>query len=151
MARFHRFPMTHREPRAAARDCGNDGNGIWVMEVQPGIVCWDQNHFMYAALGMTGLMAYVPLAALTMVEDYDDKIDVRFIPLYHRIEVLTKGVMAFTVSFTNTKSPMYSFPMLGLIALWMVRYLQSSCHSVARPSTFGKRFNMGWRERASAK
>jgi hypothetical protein len=55
-----------------------------------------------------------------MVEKYDDKIDVRFIPLFHRIEVFTKGIMAFFAQFTDTLSPYWSFPPLGLLALWMV-------------------------------
>eukprot|EP01051_Picozoa_sp_SAG22_P004462 SAG22_NODE_240_length_14178_cov_18.579160_1_plen_2540_part_00 len=116
----------------ATVDCAQSQTvpGVWVLEERDDIVCWTGDHFFYATCGLTGLMAYVPLAALTMVEDYDDKIDVRFIPLYHRIEVLTKGIMAFTVSFTNTLSPSYSFPFVGIFALWMViatRMIKPGC------------------------
>ena len=90
----------------ATVDCAQseDDETKWVIEERTDVECWTAGHYWYASAGLTGLMAYVPLAALTMVEDYDDKCDVRFIPLHHRIEVLTKGIMAFTVQVRVTQS-----------------------------------------------
>jgi len=55
---------------AVATEAGNP-NRI-VVELKPAQVCWESDHLIYATIGLTGLMAYVPLA-------------VRFPPLFLRI------------------------------------------------------------------
>jgi hypothetical protein len=90
------------------------------MEDNPEQACWETDHFVYATLGLVGLVAYVPLAALTMVEDYDDAVDIRFTAIYFRFEVLTKGLMAFTMKYTDGSSPYVGFPVIAFLAVVML-------------------------------
>ena len=96
------------------------------MEDNPEQACWESEHFMYATLGLVGLIAYVPLAALTMVEDYDEAIDIMFIPIYFRCEVLAKGLMAFTMKYTDGSSPFIGFPVMAFLAAWMLIITKST-------------------------
>eukprot|EP01043_Picozoa_sp_COSAG02_P011108 COSAG02_NODE_404_length_23022_cov_305.366008_7_plen_2369_part_00 len=104
----------------ATVDCTKGEDGTMVLELKPSQVCWETNHLLYASAGLTGLMAFVPLAALTMVEHENAAMHFRYTPLYHRIEVIVKALMALITQFSNTMSPMYSFPLLMLMSLWMI-------------------------------
>ena len=103
-------------------DCApmGDGSGKMSLELKPSQICWDGPHLMYAAAGLTGLMAFVPLACLTMSEHEDANMHFRYTPLYHRVEVIAKAIMALTCQFSNTMSPVYSFPILCSMSIWMV-------------------------------
>ena len=103
-------------------DCVHDasGEGTWNLELKPSQVCWEGEHLLYAMLGMTGLMAYIPLACLN-VEFVDDlKNDFRYTPLYMRLQIMSKALMAVAVQFTNHLDPIYSLPIVCGIAVYMV-------------------------------
>jgi hypothetical protein len=93
--------------------------GRYYMEAYPSQECWATEHFLFATLGLTGLTAFVPLAALTMTEDYDEGIDIRFTPLFFRCEVLAKGLMSFTMRYTDGYSPFVGFPVMAGLAISM--------------------------------
>eukprot|EP01048_Picozoa_sp_COSAG05_P000545 COSAG05_NODE_15_length_36348_cov_78.369307_6_plen_579_part_00 len=62
-------------------DCTLDpeGSGKTVVELKPTQECWTGDHLMYATVGLTGLMAYVPLACLTMVEHVNQEMHFRYV------------------------------------------------------------------------
>lgn len=93
--------------------------GKTVIELKPAQVCWEGNHLSYAAIGLTGLMSYVPLACLTMVVHEKKGMDFRFTPLYDRLRIISKGIMALICQFTNTITPMVSFPLICCMAVMM--------------------------------
>ena len=104
----------------ATVDCTMGPDGVMVLELKPSQPCWETNQLLYASAGLTGLMAFVPLAALTMVEHEKADMHFRYTPLYHRMEVIAKALMALVTQFSNGMSPMYSFPLLMMMSVWMI-------------------------------
>lgn len=104
----------------ATVDCARNADGQMVLELKPSQVCWETNHLLYASIGLTGMMAFVPLAALTMVEHENEAMHFRYTPLYYRIEIVVKALMVLVTQFSNSMSPMYSFPFLLVMSAWMI-------------------------------
>lgn len=101
-------------------DCTKSPEGFMVLELKPSQQCWDGTHLLYAATGLTCLMSFVPLACLTMTTHEDPTMHFRYTPLYYRVEVIAKGIMAMTTQFTNTMSPIFSFPLIMCMSIWMI-------------------------------
>ena len=113
----------------AGVDCTKNDAGTLILEAQPWQACWEGDHLMYATVGLTGLMAFVPLACLTMGAHEVEGMDFRVTPLYYRVRVLSLGVMAMACQFSNTISPMVCFPIISALALInaMITYVMKPC------------------------
>lgn len=96
------------------------------MTLNPSQSCWEGDHYFFAAVGLTALVAVIPLATLTAEESLSTWVDVRMPPFFTRLENFVKVLMVICVTVFHSFSPLLSFLAVGLLALYMCRVIQQS-------------------------
>eukprot|EP01047_Picozoa_sp_COSAG01_P095477 COSAG01_NODE_26170_length_722_cov_0.568218_1_plen_69_part_10 len=68
------------------------------MTLNPSQSCWEGDHYFFAAVGLTALVAVIPLATLTAEESLSTWVDVRMPPFFTRLENFVKVLMVICVT-----------------------------------------------------
>lgn len=95
--------------------------------------CWTPEHQNLVWPALCALCVYFPSATLTTAIKYSPEEDIRYVFLYNRLELITKGLMLFlSLHFVND-------PILGLCCLMLgscvvlaaLHYMRPSCQKLA--------------------
>jgi hypothetical protein len=95
--------------------------------------CWTQEHLNIVWPALCALCVYFPSATLTTAIKYSPEEDIRYVFLYNRLELITKGLMLFlSLSYANE-------PIIGLFCLMLgscvvimaLHYMRPSCQKLA--------------------
>ena len=65
--------------------------------------CWTGNHLVYANLALLGLYIFLPTATLGKITEYTPGQDMRWIPLWVRVDLFARSFLLLLVLHTDSK------------------------------------------------
>lgn len=109
------------------------GNSPPVVVADKDLQCWTQQHLNLVWPALCALCVYFPSATLTTAIKYSPEEDIRYVFLYNRLELITKGLMLFTsLNFVNEPMIALFFLMLcSCVVIAALHLMRPSCQKIA--------------------